>query len=203
MIKDLKADYERYSQVDGDSGAGRFVGMLKVWYFGFGLQVLAVHRFYRWCVEGKNRFSLIYKFPLLVVSFPLKIFVQSMYDIRISGKAKIERGCYIGHFGGINIGPCEIGQYCNINHQVTIGGDGENYSPQEVVIGDKVWVGAHSNIMRGTRIGSGVVVSSGCIVKGEIPDCVLVIGRSARILERNIDNSALLGMEICRSKGEA
>lgn len=44
-----------------------------------------------------------------------------------------------------------------------------------VMIGDDVWVGANSVILRGTRLGNGCVVGAGSVVKGHYPAGSVII----------------------------
>ena len=50
----------------------------------------------------------------------------------------------------------------------------KKYKTSPIEIGDNVWIGANSIILRGTKIGSNCVVAAGTIVRGEIPDGSLV-----------------------------
>ena len=61
-------------------------------------------------------------------------------------------------------------------------------APEEVHIGDDVWLAARVRVTKGTRIGAGTVVAAGCVVSGVIPPGVVVAGVPARILrKRNPD----------------
>ena len=51
-----------------------------------------------------------------------------------------------------------------------------------IVIGDHVWVGANSVILRGAQIGVGSVIAAGSIVRGKIPAGVLAAGAPARVI---------------------
>ncbi|KIJ35266.1 hypothetical protein M422DRAFT_180966 [Sphaerobolus stellatus SS14] len=53
-----------------------------------------------------------------------------------------------------------------------------------VTIGDDVWVGGHVTIIGPCNIGNGVSVGAGAVVKGDIPDNVVIGGNPARILKR-------------------
>ncbi len=194
MINDVKADFVRYCQIESGSTTMSFFKKLRVWSQGYGLQVLATQRFYRWSLQGQNALVKACKFPVICVSFLLYKITGKLYDIAISHHAQIGPGCYIGHFGGIRIGPCHIGKLCNINHQVTIGDFVYGESIKHIVIGERVWIGAHSEIKRGVCIGNGVVISAGTIVSSDIVDRVLVAGPSARVLKRDFDNNVLLGL---------
>ena len=55
-----------------------------------------------------------------------------------------------------------------------------------VEIGDHVWLGLRSMVMKGSRIGDGAVGAAGALVSGEVePDCV-VGGAPARVLRRGV-----------------
>lgn len=194
MFNSVRADFVRYCQVDGAGTDISFLKKLRVWFSGYGLQVLTAQRFYRWSLQGKSGLVKAIKFPLMCISFILYKIVENLYDIRISRHAQIEPGCYIGHFGGIRIGRCYMGRLCNINHQVKIGACVQGEYTKQTVLGDRVWVGAHSTIKEGVRIGNGVVISAGSIVTSDIQDRVLVAGPSARVLRRSYDNDNLLGI---------
>jgi len=51
-----------------------------------------------------------------------------------------------------------------------------------IYIGDYSFIGTNSVIMPGTRIGKGVIVGAGSVVRGDIPDFSIVIGNPARII---------------------
>lgn len=54
------------------------------------------------------------------------------------------------------------------------------YKTAPIIIGNNVWIGANSVILRGTVIGDNAVIGAGCIVKGEVPpDTVLVQKRTS------------------------
>lgn len=61
------------------------------------------------------------------------------------------------------------------------------YSPaieddQDVVIGQNVWIGMQSIILKGTTIGDGAVIGAGSVIRGEIPPNVLAAGVPARVI---------------------
>ena len=49
------------------------------------------------------------------------------------------------------------------------------YSSSPVIIGDNVWIGANSIILRGTEIGNNSVIAAGSIVKGKVSKGTLFI----------------------------
>lgn len=55
---------------------------------------------------------------------------------------------------------------------------------QEIFIGDDVWLGANSVILKGARIGSGSIVAAGAVVTGgEFPERSLIAGNPAKFIK--------------------
>lgn len=52
-----------------------------------------------------------------------------------------------------------------------------------VVIGDDVWIGESVIILPGSRIGTGVILGAGAVVRGEVPDFAVVIGNPGTIIK--------------------
>lgn len=53
---------------------------------------------------------------------------------------------------------------------------------QETVIGDNCFIGMNSVILMGTHIGNNVIVGAGSVVRGNIPDNVVVAGNPAKVI---------------------
>lgn len=56
-----------------------------------------------------------------------------------------------------------------------------------VVIGDNVWIGARTVILKGVTIGDGAVVSAGSVVRHDVPARALVGGVPARVLRDDVE----------------
>jgi acetyltransferase-like isoleucine patch superfamily enzyme len=54
---------------------------------------------------------------------------------------------------------------------------------EEIIIGDNVWIGLNSIILKGSKIGNNSIVTAGSVVKGEIPENVIVQGNPAKIVK--------------------
>lgn len=55
-------------------------------------------------------------------------------------------------------------------------------SKSSIEIGNDVWIGAHSIILSGAKIGNGVVIAANSVVNGIIPDYAIVAGSPAKII---------------------
>ena len=49
------------------------------------------------------------------------------------------------------------------------------YKTEQIFIGNNVWIGAHTVILRGTVIGDNCVIGAGSVVKGKIPENKVLI----------------------------
>lgn len=92
---------------------------------------------------------------------------------------------------------CEIsfGEDCLVGHDVTIyDSDFHPLSPRDrltnevapkragVAIGNNVFIGSQSVILKGTDIGAGCVVAAGSVVSGTFPPAMLIGGNPARVI---------------------
>ena len=99
----------------------------------------------------------------------------------------------------------EIGSFCQIAHGVRFITASANHamtgistypfavmSPEtmsgfqpdtrDTVVGHDVWLGYGALVLPGSRIGNGVVVGAGSVVRGTVPDYAVVTGNPARIV---------------------
>jgi acetyltransferase-like isoleucine patch superfamily enzyme len=58
-----------------------------------------------------------------------------------------------------------------------------DFSPGEIVIGDRVWIGAQCVVLKNARIGSGCIVAAGSVVTaGDYPPNSLLAGNPAKVV---------------------
>ena len=113
----------------------------------------------------------------------------------------------------------KIGKYCSIARQVIIGVSNHNYNwvttspvitsklygfikddveePQKAapVIGNDVWIGMNSIIMRGVTIGNGAIIAAGSVVTKDIEPYSVVAGVPARHLRYRFDKAQIQELE--------
>lgn len=113
----------------------------------------------------------------------------------IVGEPEIGKNVYIGGFSEINARDAlvSIGHNCDIASFVSINaadssllavGLSESISRREIIIENNVFIGSHSVILGGTRIGHNSVVAAGTVLRGiSVPPFSLVIGNPPVVKE--------------------
>ncbi len=87
----------------------------------------------------------------------------------------------------------KIGNNCNIANNVVIVDHDHKYNESgvinglisnPVVLGDNVWIGANTTILKGVTIGDCAIVAAGSVVRNDIPAYSLAAGTPARVIKR-------------------
>ena len=80
---------------------------------------------------------------------------------------------------------CMISWNCSIfdsiGHRLWLEETGEVEIEEPITIGDDVWIGPYSIIMKGVTIGSNSVIGAGSVVRRDVPPDSLVYGNPARV----------------------
>jgi len=58
-----------------------------------------------------------------------------------------------------------------------------NVFEKKCIIGNDVWIGTNSTILRGVTIGNGAVIGANTVVTKDVPDYAIVVGNPARIIK--------------------
>ena len=178
-------DVRRFAPLDPELG---LAGALRLVRQHFGLQALLAYRLGRWLLESRASWWI---WPIgWPAYFLASRFVRAAFDIRLHLSAKIGPGLYIGHFGGIELEHCRLGEGCSIAQSVRIGSREHSLGP---VVERRVWIGAHATVTGPVRIGAGSTISAGSVVTRDVPPGALCMGRPARIARHGYDNRSLLG----------
>lgn len=73
------------------------------------------------------------------------------------------------------------------NHSIIDLESGNRINPcNPIVIGDHVWVGRMTTILKGSRIGSNSIVGAGSVARGEIPPNSIATGVPARVVRTGV-----------------
>ena len=111
---------------------------------------------------------------------------KSRAEIAIGDRTYVGNRTSISAVQSIHIGAdCRIGYDCwivdNDHHSFVFAPGSAPLPPYgSVVVGDHVWIGHHSLVLKGASIGEGSVVGAGSVVRGRIAPHSLVIGNPAR-----------------------
>jgi virginiamycin A acetyltransferase len=130
-------------------------------------------------------------------------FIEIQKNSYIGGKSKIGSYTYIGF--NCFITKTDIGRYVSIGNNVSIGqgehdldaisNSGHFYennlydslTKADCVIGNDVWIGVQSIILRGVKIGNGAVIGANSTVTKDIPDFAVAVGSPARVIRYKFD----------------
>ena len=190
MLDRLRADFAHYCSIECGNPSPGFLSRLRVILEAPSLQAVVVFRFGAYLHENRSRLPWLVRKPLGLLHFVLANLTVIMWGITIDARAQIGDGFYIGHHGGIIIGPIVMGRNCCVAHNVTIGFRTDGVGSGTPTIGDRVWIGTGSVVFGGIRIGDGVTIGPLTLVGRNIPPRTLAIGNPVQILSRGYDNTA-------------
>ncbi len=117
-----------------------------------------------------------------------------------TGRIVLGDGCSVNPFCSLNgYGGLQIGSDVRIaSHSVILSSThrfddidtpirSQGMEAKPTVIGDDVWIGAHSIVVGGVRIGSHSIIGAGAVVLGDIPAFAVAAGVPARVIRlRNV-----------------
>ncbi len=113
--------------------------------------------------------------------------------IYVAGRITIGSGTYINSntilFArkGISIGQnCAISWNCQIIDDDFHSIDAAQSTSKEIIIGDRVWIGANVQILKGIHIGNGAVIGAGSVVTKNVPEKCMAAGVPAKVIRENI-----------------
>lgn len=186
MFEALRYDFKRYA-IQGSALSPKNMLAFSRHY---GLQSIVIYRFGQSLRRGQRRVLL---WPLILpgwAAYSIAAFVmRHYYGIDLALSARIGPGLYIGHFGGIELVNCTLGEHCSIGQQTKIGRREDLQGP---AISDRVWIGVHTRIYGSICIGEGASLAAGALVTSDVPAKSLALGSPARVIARNYDNSRFL-----------
>jgi serine O-acetyltransferase len=109
-----------------------------------------------------------------------------LFGLEIGMQCEIGKGLFFPHTSGIVIGALSIGENATIYQGVTIGARELDFSylpTSRPVIGSGVTISTGAVILGEIRIGNRVRIGANSVVLNSIPDDVLAVGVPARVVE--------------------
>lgn len=108
--------------------------------------------------------------------------------LHIGERTHIQARTHVNCAYSVHIGDrCAISWDCEILdtdiHGVIVDGQDQPRTAR-VHIGDRVWIGTRSIILKGVAIGDGAVVAAGSVVTADVPAYTLVAGNPARAIKK-------------------
>jgi serine O-acetyltransferase len=142
------------------------------------------------------RFGVL-QMPARALAGTLQKSIEVVAGICIPRSCDIGGGLYFPRFGGIILSHGPIGANCTIEQSVTIGAAGKGEEWGRPVIGNRVFIGAHSIIVGKITIGDDAMICPGSFVTRSVPPRAVVMGNPAKVLsyEGSFDSIAYDGME--------
>ena len=106
--------------------------------------------------------------------------------IEIHPGAKIGKGLFIDHGAAVVIGETtEIGDYCTLYQNVTLGGTGKDTGKRHPTLGNNVLVGAGARVLGPMKIGDNSKIAANAVVLEEVPPNCTAVGVPARVVKRD------------------
>jgi serine O-acetyltransferase len=180
MLEHFKEDVYRYfDKAEKRRGITRWMYIKKILKTNT-LWIIFLYRFGRWL---NNEFNV----PIIRIALKMFYHVASkvisiMYNTHIQIKADIGKGLYIGHYGGIWIGPMKMGTNCNLSQEITIGIGGKGEHRGVPILGNNVYIGPGAKVFGKIVIGDNVAIGANSVVSKDVPDNAVVVGNPARIV---------------------
>ena len=164
----IHLDYRRYK------ATGDFAARAQ------GLWASVVYRLTRAALHARPKALRVVLAPLVRIA---RTVTEIVTGISLAPECEIGDGLYIGHFGGIVVGPgVRIGYNCSMAQNVTIDAGGLGPERGAPTIGNRVFIGAHSVIVGRLHVGEDAMICAGSVVTRPVPPRAVVVGNPARVI---------------------
>src|SRR5690606_16685179 len=115
--------------------------------------------------------------------------ISEVFAMDIHPAARVGAGILVDHATGIVVGEtCVIGDGVSILQGVTLGGTGNEDGDRHPKIGSGVLLSAGSIVLGNVRVGDCAKVAAGSVVLSEVPPHTTVAGVPARVVRRHAES---------------
>jgi serine O-acetyltransferase len=150
--------------------AARYEG-LRGWHKNVGFWIGATYRFGVFARSFRTR---LLRLPLVCQHRALDLVWRTLFNVHISGGARIGPGLCLIHPRNIMVGGTEIGENCLIFHEVTIGTNA-NSSGEFPTVGDNVDIYVGACLLGRLVVGDDAKIGANCaVMKNVAPGSVVV-----------------------------
>src|SRR5260221_8308624 len=147
-----------------------------------GFQALAFYRFQHWLLGRKNAKNPLW-WPVIALEVLGKRLIEMMTGIHIGPEAKIGKGLYLPHFGGIILGAgCVIGSHCYISNSVTLGWGQIGTDDGRPTLGDRSYIGPGAVLIGPIVIGTDGLIMANSLVVKSFEDRAVIMENPARAI---------------------
>ncbi len=165
-------DYRRF-RVTGDPA-------LRTIFLSQGLWASTVYRLSRAALRAR---PALLRYPLGVLARIGQKLIEILTGISLPQECEIGEGLYIGHYGSIIVSPgTRIGHNCSLAQNVTVGAAAGGSLRGAPVIGNRVFIGAHSVVVGAITVGDDAMICAGSVVNRSVPARAVMMGNPARVV---------------------
>lgn len=114
-------------------------------------------------------------------------------SIRMGNDCSINSFCYLGGYGGIEIGNgvriapgAKIYAFEHIYEQTDVPIHKQGIGPKKVIIEDDVWIGSNAIITGGITLGKGSIIAAGAVVTKSVEPYTIVGGVPAKVIKKRL-----------------
>ena len=171
MFKQLKEDLDSIMERDPAARS-----RIEVFFLYSGFRAVRSYRLANW----------FYRHNMKFIARWISQSCRHNTGIEIHPGATIGKGLFIDHGMGVVIGEtAEIGDYCTIYQNVTLGGTGKDVGKRHPTLGNGVLVGSGAKVLGPFKIGDNARIAAGAVVLSEVPANATAVGVPARIVRVN------------------
>lgn len=167
-------------------------------------------------VRAHRRANWFYRHNMKFIARWISQHSRRKTGIEIHPAAKIGKGLFIDHGMGVVIGETtEIGDYCTLYQNVTLGGTGKDHGKRHPTLGNNVLVGAGAKVLGPFTVGDNARVAAGAVVLDAVPENATAVGVPARVVkigDKRVEDASKrldqihiadpVSMELCRMRAQ-